>query len=104
MKTIPYGQSIPDDAIEVFNIASGMLIIDMQDDYDKLPDDIARIVSMRQLYTDVLAKQFEAEQQAQKEAEYAAFKARAGAPSYKAAAAVADDNSEPDNSHGYQAP
>ena len=66
-----------DAALVVLDPDGGWLVYEAG---DKLPDPPPDDGS------DALRKQFEAEQQAAQEAEYAAFKARSGQPSYKAAA------------------
>lgn len=68
----------PADAVLVVSRPEGGFLI--YEVGDKLPDPPPDDGS------DALRKQFEAEQQAAQEAEYAAFKARSGQPSYKSAA------------------
>lgn len=86
MKTIPYKQPIPHGMIEAFNVADGVLLIEATDDYAKVPPDVAAIIASRDMSVDPQIAQFEAEQAVQKDADYAAYVARAGQPIYKVAA------------------
>lgn len=91
MRTIAYGVLIPAGVIEAYNRADGVLLIESAADYDRAPADVRAIVAVtlaasQQAAQDaVLSLQFTAERQAKEAAEFAAFKARAGQPSYKAA-------------------
>lgn len=89
MKTIRIGDRIPPAALYVFNRADGSaLVFERGDDAALLSPEQSSIIaaSAQQPQDSTLAHQFEAVRAAMIDAEFEAFKARAGQPSYKAAA------------------
>jgi len=87
MITINIGEPIPKGTIECFNLPAigKILCIESEADYALLPPEQAAIRAANLLPDPdaVLKAQFEADQQAAKEAEWAAYKAREGAPIFK---------------------
>jgi hypothetical protein len=78
--------------IEAFNDGTSIYVIEAPDDYSRLPAPLQDFVTRReawlvqQMTEAAVAEAFDAERSASLLAEFAAFKARAGQPSYKAAA------------------
>ena len=88
MKTQQHVTPLP-PCIEAIKWGDTIYIIERVEDYKdaQLPEALREFFATRQApYTDPLLEQYEAEQQAKKAAEFEAFKARSGEPSYKAAA------------------
>lgn len=89
MMTIQLGNPIPSGALYVFNAGDGTALVFFSgDDPALLSADQQAIIAASSVPDPdaALRAQYEAEQQAKQAAEFAAFKARSGEPSYKAAA------------------
>ena len=88
MKSIPRTEKTPPGVLEVFVRGDEKLLIESEKDYASVPPDISAILDLRAAADaeQSMLQTFAAQADAQKEAEYEAFKARSGQPSYKAAA------------------